>query len=279
MPGRERNKMKFISTWTKTGQEQQYLDRFDNIVVQLRAFKDTERLKEHLAYVAGLLKDGQAIILALAVWYGDTKWAANFSIEDNFGSILRYATEKLSVWREICDPYMDKIEFLVTEAEWGDTREWTDPAGVTDMNNITRSMIKHFLNKPLIMYGRGMMTYYTEDRVGLTPWWNGPTVDGVDFITPFLYDPMMPEIDNKNMIASAGLAGHYNIPMVPFVGIGIKSLGGHGKVAYAPEGEFTRGLLLKHYEGQIDAVGLYPYPDLDDSVYMEHLDWLQKGME
>lgn len=266
--------MKFISMWTKTGQEQAYLDRFDNIVVQLRSVI----VKEYLETVAGMLKDGQTITLALSPWRDDARWAVDSSVVDNFGSILNYAAI-LAGWRVICDPYMDKINLVVTEAEWAKKDNWVDPLGVSAMNNITRTMIKHFFDVPLLMYGRGMMTYYTDNEVRLTPWWNGPTIDTVDFISPSLYDPQKPEVENRSMIASAELAAEYDIPMAPFIGIGLKSLGGHDEVEYAPETEFTRGLLLKHFEEQIKVVGLYPTPDFDNPVYMSHLDWLQKGME
>lgn len=267
--------MKFISTYTKPGQEQAYLDVFNNVTIQPRADKDN--LAERLATVAPMLQGDQTITIAISPWRGDTRWAAGSNIEDNFGSILDYANT-LADWREVCEPYMDKIGHVVTEGEWGDVRGWYNYDALTNMNSITRVMIKHFFDVSLIVYGRGMMTYYTENRVGLTPWWLGPLNEKVDFITPFLYDPLRPDVENRNIIASAKLAFDHGISLAPFIGFGIKSVGGHELIEYAPETELGRGLLLKYFSDQIDVLGMYPAPDMTDDIMLDHVKWFKKGL-
>ena len=265
--------MKFISTYTRPGQEQDYLDVFNNVTIQPRA----DNLAERLAIAASLLQGDQTISIAISPWRGDTKWAMDSGITFNFDFILDYAN-MLSKWREICEPYMDVIGHIITEGEWGDTREWTDTTLITDMNNITRHMIKHFFDQPLLMYGRGMMTYYTENRVDLTPWWNGPSDEAVDFITPFLYDPLRPDVENRSIIASAELANLHNISLAPFIGFGIKSVGGHELIDYAPETELGRGLLIKHFADQIDVLGMYPAPDMVDAKQLQRFHWFKRGL-
>lgn len=279
--------IRFATYYTKSDQYQQSYDTLGTISIQTRAHRDD--LADKLAEAYNIIPDGEkGIVLSLFPFNGDNRWKPDTGLRENIFKVIGHGSELIEL-ANLIEPYRDKIYLVLCEDEQGwversiisasAATKWENSQALSDMNMDIYNIVKGVLDLPVAFYGRAMMCVYGDNKQAfLTPWWNGEM--STDFITPFMYDPLMPEIEAVTMDASFELAESMAMKVIPHVGINMRSYGGDSAVITVPEIEVARGGLLRAYEDQIEAIALWVKGgiDFDDAEVMEHISYLKFGL-